>query len=92
MQKQLKSIPKFHNEDEERKFWAENDSVAYINWAKAKKIRFLHLKPTTKSISLRLPVALLERIKIAANQQDIPYQSYLKMILHKGIVKEKESI
>lgn len=92
MQKQLKNIPKFHNEDEEREFWAKHDSVAYINWAKAEKVQFPHLKPTTKSISLRLPVGLLERIKIAANQQDIPYQSYLKMILYKGIVKEKEII
>ncbi len=89
MQKQLKKIPKFHSEEEEREFWAREDSTAYIDWNKAERVRFSHLKPSTRSISIRLPVSLLERIKISANQKDIPYQTYLKMLLYRGITKER---
>ena len=78
MSKKLKSIPKFRNEAEERRFWETHDSTDYVDWSKAVRMRFPNLKPSTTSISLRLPVALLDRIKIAANKRDVPYQSLIK--------------
>lgn len=81
MNKQLKQIPHFASEDEERKFWDTHDSTEYIDWSKAKRVSFPNLKPSSKTISLRLPEALLDTIKIEANRRDIPYQSYIKMKL-----------
>jgi predicted DNA binding CopG/RHH family protein len=81
MAKPLKPIPKFRSEAQERKFWETHDSTAYLNWSKAMPTRFPNLKPSTKSISLRLPVALLERIKMEANRRDVPYQSLIKIWL-----------
>ena len=81
MKKKLKPVPKFRNEAEERKFWETNDSTPYIDWSKAQRVRFPSLKPSTTAISLRLPVSLLEQIKIAANKRDVPYQSLIKMWL-----------
>ncbi|MFZ5617889.1 MAG: type II toxin-antitoxin system BrnA family antitoxin [Pseudomonadota bacterium] len=78
MTRKLKSIPKFRNEQEERAFWESHDSTEYVDWAKAKRVRFPNLKPTTKSISLRLPISLLEQIKVEANKRDVPYQSLIK--------------
>lgn len=78
MTRKLKSIPKFRNEQEERAFWQSHDSTEYIDWGKAKRVRFPNLKPTTKSISLRLPLSLLDRIKVEANKRDVPYQSLIK--------------
>ena len=78
MNKKLKSIPKFRSETEERRFWEKNDSSSYVDWNKAKRVRMSNLKPSTESISLRLPVTLLERIKVAANKRDVPYQSLIK--------------
>jgi len=78
MTKSLKSIPKFRNEKEERAFWESHDSAEYVDWGKAKPARFPNLKPTTKSISLRLPISLLDQIKIEANKRDVPYQSLIK--------------
>ena len=78
MNKNLKSIPKFRSEAEERRFWDTHDSVDYVDWSKAERVRLPNLKPSTTSISLRLPVTLLERIKIAANKRDVPYQSLIK--------------
>jgi predicted DNA binding CopG/RHH family protein len=74
----MKTIPKFQNEAEERKFWESHDSTEYLDWSKAKKINLPNLKPSSTSISLRLPNGLLERIKIAANKRDVPYQSLIK--------------
>jgi predicted DNA binding CopG/RHH family protein len=83
MNKPLKSIPDFTNEDEERAFWGadENDSTEYLNWSLASQAKFPNLKPNTQSISLRLPVNLLESIKIEANRRDIPYQALIKVWL-----------
>ena len=83
MSKKLKPIPKFASEDEEREFWATEgrDSTQYIDWSKARLARFPNLKPSTRSISLRLPLSLLERIKIEANKRDVPYQSLIKVWL-----------
>jgi predicted DNA binding CopG/RHH family protein len=81
MNRNLKSTPKFRSEAEERRFWDTHDSVDYIDWSKAERVRLPNLKPSTISISLRLPVTLLERIKIAANKRDVPYQSLIKIWL-----------
>ena len=78
MPKKLKPIPKFANEQEERAFWESTDTTDYLDWSKATRARFPNLKPSTESISLRLPAGLLERIKVAANKRDMPYQSLIK--------------
>jgi len=78
MTTQLKPLPVFKSETEERLFWENNDSVDYVDWSKAERVRFANLKPSTVSISIRLPLALLENIKVAANKRDIPYQSLIK--------------
>jgi len=77
----LKPIPTFKSEAEERKFWETHDSTDYVDWSKAQRVRFPNLKPSTTAISLRLPISLLEQIKIAANKRDVPYQSLIKMWL-----------
>lgn len=81
MSKKLKSVPRFTSEARERRFWETHDSADYVDWAKAERARFPNLKPSTQTISLRLPASLLERIKIEANKRDIPYQSLIKMWL-----------
>lgn len=86
--KKLKSIPTFKSEDEEREFWATHDSTEYIDWSKAEEAVFPNLKPTTKSISLRLPEYLLARIKEMANAKDVPYQSLMKIFLAERVEKE----
>jgi predicted DNA binding CopG/RHH family protein len=83
--KALKEIPAFESEDAERVFWETHDSTQYIDWSKGRRARFPNLKPTTTSISLRLPVSLLERIKIAANARDVPYQSLIKIWLSEKV-------
>ena len=79
--RKLKPVPRFRTEAEERKFWETHDSTDYVDWSKAERVRFPNLKPSTAAISIRLPVGLLERIKIAANKRDVPYQSLIKMWL-----------
>lgn len=86
--KRFKPIPTFKNEDEEREFWATHDSTEYIDWSKAEEAIFPNLKPTTKSISLRLPEYLLARIKEMANAKDVPYQSLMKIFLAERVEKE----
>jgi predicted DNA binding CopG/RHH family protein len=81
MKKKVKPIPRFESEAEEREFWETHDSTDYVDWSKAQRLRFPNLKPSTSSISLRLPLSLLERIKIAANKRDVPYQSLIKVWL-----------
>lgn len=78
MPKKLKLVPRFTSEAQERKFWETHDSVDYVDWSKASRARFPNLKPSTTAISLRLPVSLLEQIKVAANKRDVPYQSLIK--------------
>jgi predicted DNA binding CopG/RHH family protein len=79
--KSLKPIPKFKSETEEREFWETHDSTDYLDWSKAERVRFPDLKLSTQSISIRLPVSLLEQIKIEANKRDVPYQSLIKVWL-----------
>ena len=81
MSKKLKQVPKFKSEAEERKFWETHDTTEYFDWSKAVRARFPNLKPSTQSISLRLPLSLLEQIKIEANKRDVPYQSLIKVWL-----------
>ena len=78
MTRKLKPVPHFKSEAQERKFWETHDSTDYVDWSSAKRARFPNLKPSTTSISLRLPVTLLEQIKVAANKRDVPYQSLIK--------------
>jgi len=85
MKNQSNKIPKFANEREEREFWETHDSADYIDWTQARRAAFPNLKPTTQSISLRLPVSLLEAIKSAANSKDVPYQSLIKIWLHEKL-------
>jgi len=88
MNKKLKPIPKFKNEDKERKFWATADTSEYFDWSKAQKVIFPNLKPSTESISLRLPSFLLARIKQLANKKDVPYQSLMKVFLADKVEQE----
>jgi len=88
MKKKLKDIPKFKNEDEEREFWWTHDSTEYVDWDTAQIAIFPNLKPTTRTISLRLPNSMLERLKVAANKRDVPYQSLIKMFLKERLDEE----
>ena len=85
MAKQRKIIPRFASESEERSYWESHDSSDHVDWSKAKRARLPNLKPTTTAISLRLPVGLLDRIKIAANKRDVPYQSLIKAWLSEKV-------
>ena len=81
MSRNHKPRPALRDEAEERQFWETHDSSGHVDWRKAERVRLPNLKPSTRSISLRLPVALLERLKIEANKRDVPYQSLIKMWL-----------
>ena len=78
----------FKSEEEERNFWAETDSTDYIDWRKAERGVFPDLKPSLRTISLRLPVTMIARLKLLANQRDVPYQSLLKIFLAERLEKE----
>jgi len=80
-----KKIPVFQNEDEEHAFWAKKDSTEYIDWKKGEKVIFSNLKPSTKTISLRLPESVLDEIKLLAHKRDVPYQSLIKIFLKERI-------
>jgi len=86
--KNIKKIPTFSNEMQEREFWENSDSTEFIDWNKAKKVILPNLKKSTKTISLRLPADMLEKIKVKANTLDIPYQSLIKIMIQKEIVHE----
>jgi predicted DNA binding CopG/RHH family protein len=85
MKKPLSPSPVFDGERGERAFWEANDSTAHIDWSKAKRVAFPSLKPSTRSISLRLPEGLLDDIRIAANRRDVPYQSLIKIWLSEKV-------
>ena len=80
-----KKLPKFKSEDEERQFWATHDSTGHVDWEKAKKVILPNLKPSLKTISLRLPKSMLEELKLLAHKRDVPYQSLLKIFLSQKI-------
>jgi len=83
--KTTKTIPTFKNIEEERVFWETHDTLDYLDETKVKKVRFPNLKKTTKSISIRLPVDMIDELKVRANSMDVPYQSFIKMLLKKGL-------
>lgn len=87
----LKKIPEFKNEAEERSFWENHDSSDYLDWDKAQSASFPNLKLSTKTISLRLPEGLLDRIKIEANKRDMPYQSLIKVWLSEDVENRRQT-
>jgi predicted DNA binding CopG/RHH family protein len=91
MPKELKPIPTFQNEDEEREFWASHDSTEYVDWDEADEVIFSQLKPSTRTISLRLPELMLNELRLIANKRDIPYQSLIKLFLKERIDEELKS-
>jgi predicted DNA binding CopG/RHH family protein len=92
MKRIKRKIPDFKNEDEERDFWATHSPIDYFNSKKFKRVVFPNLKPSLKSISIRLPEDLLMELKTLANKKDVPYQSLAKIFLAKQIVLERESL
>ena len=83
-----KELPKFTDEDQEREFWSKTDSTEYVEWNKARKIVLPNLKPSRKTISLRLPAMMLAELKRLANKRDVPYQSLLKVFLAERLEEE----
>ena len=81
-------IPKFKNEEDERAYWASHDSTVHVDWKKGKKTIFPRLRPSVRSISLRLPESMLEEIRLLANKRDVPYQSLMKIFLSERIDQE----
>ncbi len=81
-------IPEFRSEAEEQAFWSVQDSTDYVDWQKAETVLFPNLKPTLKTISLRLPEPMLNRLKVLANERDVPYQSLLKIFLKERLDRE----
>lgn len=91
-QKKFKKLPIFKSEDDERAFWNTHSSVDYVDWSKAKWVVFPNLKPSTETISLRLPAGLLAEIKQLANKHDVPYQSLMKIMLAQKLREEYERV
>ena len=87
----IKPIPNFASEDEERDFWASHDSTEFVDWTSARRLTLSNLKPSTKTISIRLPESLLDELKLLANRRDVPYQSLLKVFLAERVDKELHS-
>lgn len=85
-------IPKFRTEEEERNFWSSHDSTEYIDWSKAKNITLFNLKPSVKTISIRLPEMMVEELKLLANKRDIPYQSLMKIYISEKLEEELQKI
>jgi len=86
--KKLKPLPAFKSEEEEREFWATHDSMDYVDWSEAERVVFPNLKPTARTISLRLPETMIGNLKLLANKRDVPYQSLLKTFLADRLKKE----
>jgi predicted DNA binding CopG/RHH family protein len=85
-----KKLPEFKNEDAERKFWATADSTQYVDWPSGKRKKLVQLKPSLRTISLRLPVAMIEGLKVLANRCDVPYQSLLRVFLAERLAQERQ--
>jgi predicted DNA binding CopG/RHH family protein len=83
-------VPPFASEAEERAFWQEQDTADYVDWSQAERVRLPNLKPSTATISLRLPEGMLEELKVLANQRDVPYQSLLKVFLAERLAAERD--
>ena len=89
MRDMKKKIPEFKSEDEERRFWAKADSTEYLDWSSGQRAKLVHLKPTLRTISLRLPVSMIDDLKVLANRRDVPYQSLLKVFLAERLAEER---
>jgi predicted DNA binding CopG/RHH family protein len=87
MAKKFKKIPKFKTESEEAEFWNTHDSTDYLDWSKARQVIFPNLKPTSRSISIRIPEYIINRVKVKANKLDIPYQTLIKQYIAKEVLK-----
>ena len=85
-----KKIPQFKNEKDERQFWATADSTEYVDWSAGSRKKLINLKSSLRTISLRLPVSMIEDLKILANQRDVPYQSLLKVFLAERLARERK--
>lgn len=84
----MKKIPHFQSEEEEEAFWSENDSAEFVDWSQAERVVLPNLRPSTRTISLRLPEHMLQELKLLANKRDVPYQSLLKIYLAERIAQE----
>jgi predicted DNA binding CopG/RHH family protein len=84
----VKQVPDFSSDDEERAFWATHDSADYVDWSRAKPAVLSRLKPSTRTISLRLPESMLNELRLLANMRDVPYQSLIKIVLQERIDQE----
>jgi predicted DNA binding CopG/RHH family protein len=87
-----KKIPEFRSEDDERNFWAEHDSTEFIDWRTAQTHRLPNLKPSLRTISVRLPVSMIEDLKVLAHKRDVPYQSLLKVFLAERLELERRRV
>ena len=87
--RQREPIPSFRSEREEREFWETHDTADYVDWSQGRMVRFPNLKPTTTTISLRLPAPLLADLKTLANKRDVPYQSLLKVFVAERVAAEQ---
>jgi predicted DNA binding CopG/RHH family protein len=85
-----KRLPEFKSEDDERKFWATADSTEYVDWQAGKPKKLVRLRPSLRTISLRLPVSMIEDLKVLANRRDVPYQSLLKVFLAERLARERQ--
>lgn len=90
--KPRKLIPTFEDETQEQEFWSIHDSTDYMDWSQAQCVTFGRLKPSTQTISIRLPEALLDDLKLLANKRDVPYQSLLKIFLAERVAQELRSL
>lgn len=86
-----KALPKFRTEDAEREFWATHDWTAYVDWRRGKRVTPANLKPSSQTISIRLPKPMLDRLKLLANKRNVPYQSLLKMFVAERLKAEFKS-
>jgi predicted DNA binding CopG/RHH family protein len=86
-----KRIPQHRSEDSERQFWADADSTQYVDWSRARRVILPNLKPSLKTISLRLPELMLAELKLLANKRDVPYQSLIKIFLAERLERELEA-
>ncbi|MSQ06075.1 MAG: hypothetical protein EXR54_07505 [Dehalococcoidia bacterium] len=86
-----RQISQFESEDQERDFWATHDSTQYVDWSQARRLTLGNLKPSTKTIALRLPASLLEELKLLAHKRDVPYQSLLNIFLAERVAQELKS-
>jgi predicted DNA binding CopG/RHH family protein len=86
-----KTLPKFQNEEQERKFWAHHDSADYLDWKQGQRVVLPNLRPSSQTISIRLPKPMVEQLKLLANKRDVPYQSLLKMFVAERLKAELKS-